>query len=187
FLTDRIMRSVGLNGRSVMPLMSGLACAIPAIMSARSIPNRKERLITIMVTPLMSCAARLPVYTILIALVIPERALLGFISLQGLVLLGLYLLGLVTALLAAGVMKLLIRSKERSFFVMELPVYRMPRWNNAGITMVEKAKIFVTQAGKIILTISLLLWVLASFGPPDAMKSVNEKYAQLRQQQPEHR
>ncbi len=185
FLTDRIMRSVGLNGRSVMPLMSGLACAIPAIMSARSIPNRKERLITIMVTPLMACAARLPVYTILIALVIPERTLLDFISLQGLVLMGLYLLGLVMALLAAGVMKLLIRSRERSFFVMELPVYRMPRWKNAGITMMEKARIFVTQAGKIILTISLLLWVFASFGPPGAMKSVDEKYAQLRQQYPE--
>ncbi len=186
FLTDRVMRGVGLNGRSIMPLMSGLACAIPAVMSARSIQNRKERLITIMVTPLMSCAARLPVYTILIALVIPERLLLGFISLQGLVLMGLYLLGLVTALLVAGVMKLLIRTKEHSFFVMELPVYRMPRWKNAGITMIEKAKIFVTQAGKVILIISLLLWTLASFGPPAAMKAVEEKYIRLLQQQPDN-
>jgi len=185
FLTDRLMRSAGLNGRSVMPLISGLACAIPAVMAARTIQNRRERLITIMVTPLMSCAARLPVYTILIALVIPQRTVLGIFSLQGLVLMGMYLLGAVMALAAAKVMHLVVKAREHSFFIMELPVYRMPRWKNAATTMVEKARIFVTDAGKVILVISLLLWALASFGPPGSMQPVREKYAQLRLQYPE--
>ncbi len=184
FLTDRLMRSVGLNGRSVMPLISGMACAVPAIMATRTIQNRKERLITIMVTPLMSCSARLPVYTILIALVIPQRRYLGFINLQGLVLMGLYLLGFFMALLVSKVMSFVIKTKERSFFLMELPVYRPPRWKNVGITMVEKAKIFVTDAGKIIVVISLLLWALASFGPPAEMRKVETKYEQLIKQYP---
>lgn len=179
FLTDKLMRSAGLNGRSVMPLMSGLACAIPAIMSTRSIPSKKEKLITILVTPLMSCAARLPVYTILIALIIPQKNIWGFISLQGLVLLGMYFLGFIMALVVAFIMNLLIRSKKKSFFILELPVYRMPRWRNAFITMLEKARIFVTQAGKIILAISLILWVLASFGPMQTMRSIDERYNSL--------
>ncbi len=165
FLTDRLMRTVGLNGKSVMPLISGFACAVPAIMSARSIENRKERLLTILITPLMSCSARLPVYTILIGLVIPNNHLLGFISVQGLVMMGLYLLGLVVALLVAYVAKWFIRIKERSFFILELPTYRSPRWNNVVQTMVNKAKIFVVDAGKIIMLISLILWALSSFGP----------------------
>lgn len=184
FLTDRLMRSVGLNGRSVMPLISGMACAVPAIMATRTIQNKKERLITIMITPLMSCSARLPVYTILIALVIPNHAFLGFINLQGLVLMGLYLLGFFMALLVAYVMNFIVKTKERTFFLMELPVYRAPRWKNVGITMVEKAKIFVTDAGKVIIVISVILWALASYGPPKQMQALKEKYALLKQQNP---
>lgn len=184
FLSDRLMRSVGLNGKSVMPLISGMACAVPAVMAARTIQNRKERLITIMVTPLMSCSARLPVYTILIGLVIPNKSFLIF-NLQGLVLMGLYLLGFVMALLVSKVMSIIIKSTERSYFLMELPVYRAPRWNNVLTTMVEKAKIFVLDAGKVIMIISLVLWVLATFGPPAQMQAVTAKYAILKEQHPE--
>src|SRR5678810_633070 len=144
FLTDRLMRTVGLNGKSVMPMISGFACAVPAIMSARNIENRKERLLTILVTPLMSCSARLPVYTILIGLVIPNKYLLGFLSVQGLVMMGLYLLGLVMALIVSYVAKWFIKIKERSFFILELPVYRSPRWGNVARTMWIKARVFVT-------------------------------------------
>jgi ferrous iron transport protein B len=179
FLTDKLMRKVGLNGKSVMPMISGFACAVPAIMSARNIENAKERLLTIMITPLMSCSARLPVYTILIALVIPNKFYLGFMSLQGLVMMGLYIFGTFMALIVAWVMKWFIKTKERSFFILELPVYRSPRWKNAGITMLEKAKIFVRDAGKIIMIISLLLWALSSYGPPEKMKAVSTKYDAL--------
>jgi ferrous iron transport protein B len=187
FLTDRLMRSVGLNGRSVMPLISGMACAVPAIMAARTIQNRKERLITILVTPLMSCSARLPVYTILIALVIPNKYFLGIFSLQGLVLMGLYLLGFVGALLVSKIMTLIIKIKDRSYFLMELPVYRAPRWKNVGTTMLEKAKIFVTDAGKVIIVISLLLWALSTFGPPRRMKAIDDHYTALKTQHPEQK
>jgi len=176
FLTDRLMRSVGLNGKSVMPLISGFACAVPAIMSARAIENRKERLLTILVTPLISCSARLPVYVILIGLVIPNNYLLGFISIQGLVMMGLYLLGLVTALLVSYVAKWFIHIKEKSFFILELPTYRSPRWNNVAQTMLEKARIFVTDAGKIIMIISLVLWGLSSYGPGDRMAKLEQQY-----------
>jgi ferrous iron transport protein B len=184
FLSDRLMRSVGLNGRSVMPLISSMACAVPAIMAARTIQNRKERLITILVTPLMSCSARLPVYTILISLVIPDTKV-GIFSLQGFVLMGLYLLGFVMALIVSKIMDLFIKAKERTYFLMELPVYRAPRWGNVFTTMIEKAKIFVVDAGKVIMIISMVLWVLASFGPPAKMRAVTEKYALLKEQYPE--
>lgn len=184
FLTDRLMRGVGLNGRSVMPLISGMACAVPAIMAARTIQNRKERLITILVTPLMSCSARLPVYTILIGLVVPDTVF-GIFNLQGLVLMGLYLLGFFMALLVAWVMNLVVKVQERTFFLMELPVYRAPRWKNVGITMIEKAKVFVTDAGKVIMIISILLWALASYGPPAKMQAVEEKYVEAMRQYPE--
>lgn len=183
FLTDRLMRSVGLNGRSVMPLISGMACAVPAIMATRTIQNRKERLITIMVTPLMSCSARLPVYTILIGLVIPNKSF-GIFNLQGLVLMGLYLLGFFMALIVSKVMSWFIKSSERTYFLMELPVYRAPRWKNIGVTMIEKAKIFVTDAGKVIMIISVLLWGLATYGPPSRMRQVTEKYTILKQNHP---
>jgi len=179
FLTDRLMRQVGLNGKSVMPLISGVACAVPAIMATRSIENRKERLITILVTPLMSCSARLPVYTIMIALVIPDRSVLGFLSLQGLVMMGLYLLGFLMALLIAALLKWLVSIKEKSYFIMELPVYRAPRWKNVGTTMLEKARIFVTDAGKVIMVISIILWFLASYGPSNRMDAVHAKYEPL--------
>jgi ferrous iron transport protein B len=184
FLTDKIMRKAGLNGKSVMPMVSGLACAVPAIMSARSIENKKERLLTIMCTPLMSCSARLPVYTVLIALVIPHKMYFGFISLQGLVMMLMYFLGTFMALAAAFVMKWFIKSTEKSFFILELPAYRGPRWKNVLTTMVERAKIFVFEAGKVIMVISLLLWVLSTFGPPEKMKAVTTKYATLVQQNP---
>ncbi len=185
FLTDKLMRKVGLNGKSVMPMISGLACAVPAIMSARNIENRKERLLTIMVTPLMSCSARLPVYTILIALVIPSKLYFGFLSVQGLVMMGLYLLGTVMALIVSYIMKWFINIKEKSFFILELPIYRAPRWKNALTTMVEKAKIFVFEAGKVIMVISLLLWVLSTYGPAKKMAAVTTEYDQLIQQNPE--
>jgi len=180
FLTDRLMRSVGLNGKSVMPLISGFACAVPAIMSARAIENRKERLLTILITPLMSCSARLPVYAILIGLVIPNNYLLGFLSVQGLVMMGLYLLGLVMALLISYIAKFFINIKEKSFFILELPTYRTPRWNNVIQTMVSKAKIFVLEAGKVIMVISLILWALSSFGPGNRMSEVERRYEQAK-------
>lgn len=179
FLTDRVMRSAGLNGRSVMPLISGMACAVPAIMAARTIQNRKERLVTILVTPLMSCSARLPVYTMLIGLVIPDKTLLGIFNVRGLVLMGLYLMGFAMALIVAKAMDMVIKTKERNFFLLELPVYRAPRWANVGITMLEKGKIFIRDVGKVIMVLSLLLWALAAFGPPAAMSSVEQKYAVL--------
>ncbi|MFP4088770.1 MAG: ferrous iron transport protein B [Cyclobacteriaceae bacterium] len=174
FLMDKIMRKVGLNGRSVVPLISGLACAIPAIMATRSIDSWKDRLVTIMVTPLMSCSARLPVYTVLIALVVPHTQLWGFINLQGVVLMGMYLLGFVAALLSAWAMKLIIRAKERSFLIMEMPAYRLPRWKNVGVTVLEKSKTFVFEAGKVILAVSIVLWVLASYGPADKMAEAEQ-------------
>ena len=181
FLSDRLMRSVGLNGKSVMPMISGFACAVPAIMSARSIENRKERLLTILITPLMSCSARLPVFTILIALVIPNTYLFGFLSVQGLVMMGLYLLGLIMALLVAYVARWFIKIKEKSFFILELPTYRSPRWGNVLQTMVNKAKIFVFDAGKVIMIISLILWAMSSFGPGNRMRNLENNYAELKE------
>jgi ferrous iron transport protein B len=176
FLSDKLMRKVGLNGKSVMPMISGFACAVPAIMAARNIENKKERLLTILITPLMSCSARLPVFTILISLVIPSKFYLGFLSLQGLVMMSLYLLGIMMALLVSFVLKFFIKIKEKSFFILELPVYRSPRWHNVLVTMIEKAKIFVVDAGKVIMIISLLLWFLSSYGPNDNIQKTEEKY-----------
>lgn len=186
FLSDRVMRATGLNGRSVMPLISGLACAIPAVMSARTIENPKERLITILVTPFMSCSARLPIYIILIALVVPNQVVFGFIQLQGLVMLGMYLLGFVMALAVARILNVFIKAKGKSYFLMELPVYRSPRWRNVWITMYEKAKVFTTDAGKIILIISVILWALASFGPNKKMQALEMHYSTLSAQQNNH-
>ena len=175
FMMDKVMRKFGLNGKSVVPLMSGVACAIPAIMAARTIDNWKERTITILVTPLMSCSARLPVFTIIIALIVPNQKALGFFNLQGLALMGLYLLGFVAAMVSALVIKLLIRVKERSYLIMELPPYRIPKWSNVGYTIVEKTKAFVFEAGKIILAISIILWVLASYGPGDTLNNAEAR------------
>lgn len=179
FLMDRLMRKVGMSGKSTLPLVSGMACAVPAILSTRGIENWKDRIITIMVTPLMSCSARLPVYALLISFIVPDEKLFGFMNLKGLAMLGLYLLGWLMALLAALVMKLIIRAKEKSYYLMELPIYRWPRWGNVGVTMVEKAKVFVLDAGKVIVTISIILWLLASFGPGNSMQSIEEKFAAM--------
>ena len=166
FLVDKVMRKFGLNGRSVVPLISGVACAIPAIMATRTIDNWKERLITIFVTPLMSCSARLPVYTILIALIFPEDPFV-----QGLALMGMYLLGTLAAILSAAFIKLWVKSVDRSFLIMELPTYKLPRFTNVLRVMYDKSKAFVLEAGKIILAISIILWVLASYGPGDQIEN----------------
>ena len=178
FLSDKLMRVVGLNGKSVMPMISGFACAVPAIMSARNIENKKERLLTILVTPFMSCSARLPVYTILISLVVDDKIYFGFLSLQGLLMMGLYVLGIVMALLASFVLKLFIKIQEKSYFILELPMYRAPRWKNIGMTMIQKAGIFVRDAGKVIIVISLLLWFLSSYGPSERMQQVEASHIQ---------
>ncbi|MEY3948264.1 MAG: hypothetical protein RL512_1075, partial [Bacteroidota bacterium] len=176
FLSDKLMRSVGLNGKSVMPMISGFACAVPAIMSARNIENRKERLLTILVTPLMSCSARLPVYTTITALIIPNQYFFGFLSMQGLVLLGMYVAGVIVAMLVSYVANLFIKIKEKSFFILELPSYRSPRWANLLPTMLGKAKIFILDAGKVIMIISLILWGLSSYGPGSTLKKIEADY-----------
>ncbi|MDF2457493.1 MAG: feoB [Cytophagaceae bacterium] len=170
YIMDKVMRQFGLSGKSVVPLISGVACAVPAIMATRSIDNWKERLITIFVTPFMSCSARIPVYTVLIALVIPSRPILGIFNLQGIVMMALYLLGFLAAILSALVLHWILRSKERGYFIMELPTYKMPRWKNVGLAIIEKVKTFVFEAGKVILAISIVLWVLATYGPKEGMQ-----------------
>lgn len=164
FLMDRVMRPFGLHGKSVVPLISSVACAIPAIMSSRSIDQPKERLITILVTPLMSCSARLPVYILLIALTIPDK-MVGFVNLQGLVLFGMYFLGIIAALVFAMLFKAILLTKSKSFLIMEMPRYQLPKWNNVTFNVYEKSKAFVWGAGRIILAISIILWVLGSYGP----------------------
>jgi len=176
FIMDKMMRRFGLNGRSVIPLVSGVACAVPAIMSTRTISSWKERIITIMVTPLMSCSARLPVYTLLISLVVPPSKTEGFFNYQGLILMGLYLIGFIAAIAAAFVFKIILKAKEKSYFIMELPVYRSPQWRTVGRVMFEKVKVFLFDAGKIIVAISIILWFLSSHAPGDRMKQIENKY-----------
>ncbi len=174
FLMDKLMRKFGLNGKSVVPLISGMACAIPAIMATRNIESWKDRLITIFVTPFMSCSARLPVYTILIGLVVPEDHLFGVFNIQGLVLMGLYLLGFLAAVVSAIGMKYMLKVKERSYFVMELPDYKLPQWKNVLLTIYSKSKTFAVEAGKVIIAISIILWVLASYGSGNNFKNAEE-------------
>ncbi|WP_345950476.1 ferrous iron transport protein B [Mucilaginibacter sp. PAMB04274] len=176
FMMDKLMRKVGLNGKSVVPLIGGFACAVPSIMSTRTIENWKDRMITIMVTPLISCSARLPVYTLLIALVVPSRNIWWIFNLQGLALTGMYVLSLVSAIVVAWVMKHILKARERGYFIMELPVYRMPRWNNVLLTMFDRAKTFVLEAGKVIIAVSIILWVLASYGPGNSFEQIEKKY-----------
>jgi len=165
FLMDKIMRRYGMSGKSVIPLISGTACAIPAIMATRTISSWKERLITILVTPFTTCSARLPVYAILIALVVPDTKIAGFLSLQGFTLLSLYVLGFATAILAAYILHKTLDIKSTSFFVIEMPEYKIPSLKNVFIEVYEKTKAFVFGAGKIIIAISIVLWFLASNGP----------------------
>jgi len=178
FMMDRIMRKVGLNGKSVVPLIGGFACAVPSIMSTRNIENWKDRMITIMVTPLVTCSARLPVYTLLIALVVPNKNVWWIFNMPGLALTGMYLFSLVSAVAVAFVMKYILKARERGYFIMELPVYRMPRWKNVGYSMYDRAKAFVLQAGKVIIAVSVILWVLASYGPGDRFEKIDQKYKQ---------
>jgi len=182
FMMDRIMRKFGLSGKSVVPMIGSLACAVPSIMSARNIENWKDRIITIMVAPLVSCSARLPVYTLLISLVVPEKMIWGIINLQGLTLMGMYLISIVAAILVAFVMKFILKAKEKSYFIMEMPVYRMPRWGNVLFTMYDKSKTFVFEAGKVIIAISIVLWVMATYGPSDRFAEIEKKYAAIEAQ-----
>lgn len=170
FLFDKLMQRFGLNGRSIVALISGGACAIPAIMSTRTISNWKERLITIMVTPLISCSARIPVYTVLIGFVVPSMTIWGIFNAQGLAFMGLYLLGILAALGAALAFKLILKSDETSYLMIELPEYRMPVMKNVFLNVWEKVRAFVWEAGKIILVISVILWFMASYGPSQAME-----------------
>ena len=181
FLMDRGLRRFGLNGKSVIPLISGTACAIPAVMATRNIENWKERLITILVTPFTTCSARLPVYAILIALVIPEGSLLG-LSYKGLMLMFLYLVGFGMALLAAWILSKTLDIQAKSYFVVEMPNYKLPLLKNVGITVWEKTRTFVAEAGKIILAISILLWIMASYGPG---KNFNQAEQIVQQDYPE--
>ncbi|MGY5851187.1 ferrous iron transport protein B [Salegentibacter sp. F14] len=173
FLMDRVMRRFGLSGKSVVPLVSGTACAIPAVMATRNIENWKERLITILVVPFTTCSARLPVYLIIIALVIPDRSFWGF-NLQGLTLMLLYLIGFGTAIASAWILNKILKIRSKSYFVIEMPNYKLPMLKNVGINVVEKTKSFVFGAGKIILAISIVLWVLASYGPGEKFNNAEQ-------------
>ncbi len=165
FLMDKLMRRFGLSGKSVVPLISGTACAIPAIMATRNIENWKERLITILVTPFTTCSARLPVYAIIIALVIPDIRVFGVFNLQGLTLMLLYLLGFGMAIFSAYILNKILKIKGKTFFVVEMPNYKLPMFKNVAINVIEKTRSFIFGAGKIILAISIVLWFLASYGP----------------------
>jgi ferrous iron transport protein B len=180
FLMDKLMRRFGLSGKSVVPLVAGTACAIPAIMATRNIENWKERLITILVTPFTTCSARLPVYLIIISLVIPDKRVLGIFSLQGITLMFMYILGFGAAIFSAYVLDKILKIRSKSFFVVEMPNYKLPMPKNVLITVIEKTKAFVIGAGKIILAISIILWVLASYGPGDfnnAETIIKKEYA----------
>ena len=179
FLMDKIMRNFGLSGKSVVPLISGTACAIPAIMATRNIENWKERLITILVTPFTTCSARLPVYAIIIALVIPDTRVFGILNMQGMTLMLLYLLGFGMAIFSVYILNKILKIKGKTYFVVEMPNYKLPLFKNVGINVIEKTKAFVFGAGKIILAISIVLWFLASYGPGEnfnnAEKIISEK------------
>src|SRR6185312_13796020 len=178
FMMDKLMRKVGLNGKSVVPLIGGFACAVPSIMSTRTIESWKDRIITIMVTPLVTCSARLPIYVLLIGLVVPDHDVWWIFNLRGLALTAMYIFSLVSAIIVAFVFKLILKGRERGYFIMELPVYRMPRWNNVAFSMYDRVKAFVLQAGKVIIAVSVILWVLASYGPGDRFAKIEKKYQQ---------
>lgn len=175
FMFDRPMQFFGLNGRSLIALISSGACAIPAVMSTRTISNWKERMITILVAPFISCSARLPVYVVLIGFVVPADTYIGIFNAQGLAFMGLYLLGIVAALGTALIFKYVLKKQGRSFLMLELPEYRMPLMRNVGITVWEKVRSFVVEAGKVIMVISVILWALASYGPGDSMAAAEQR------------
>lgn len=179
FMFDKLMRKFGLSGKSLVPMMSGFACAIPAIMATRTNPNWKERLISILVIPLMSCTARLPVYVLLIGMFIPNKKIAGIFGLQGLTMMGFYLLGLALALIISLILHKTLKTEGQAHYIMELPRYRMPQWRNIFLSVYQKVKVFVLEAGKVILFISILLWFLASYGPGQKMQQVEQKYEEI--------
>ena len=179
FMTDGLLKRFGMNGKSVIPLVGGFACSIPAIMAARSIENKKERFITIFIIPLMACSARLPVYVFLVSFIAPDDYLWGFISVQGLYMMGLYLFGFAVALIVAMVINIFTKRDGDGSFILELPNYKMPSLRNAINAMINKGKIFVVQAGKVILIASIILWVLSYFGPGDRFENIEDKYTNL--------
>ncbi|MFV8368761.1 ferrous iron transport protein B [Flavobacterium sp. LB2R40] len=184
FLMDKIMRKFGLSGKSVVPLISGTACAIPAIMATRNIENWKERLITILVTPFTTCSARLPVYAIIIALVIPDTRVFGFLNMQGMTLMLLYLLGFGMAIFSAYILNKILKIKGKTYFVVEMPNYKLPLFKNVGINVIEKTKAFIFGAGKIILAISIVLWFLASYGPGEKFNNAKTIVTENTKQNP---
>lgn len=174
FILDKVMRRFGLNGKSVIPMLSSVACAVPSIMSTRTITNWKDRVITILVTPLISCSARLPVYTLLISIMFSGKHTVGILNYQGLVLMGMYLLGFTAALIAAYILKHVLKTTEKSYFIMELPVYRMPQWQTVAMLVFDKVKVFLFDAGKIILAISIVLWFLTSHAPSNNFETLEK-------------
>ena len=177
FISDKLLSYFGMNGKSIIPLVGGFACAVPAIMATRNIEGKKERFITLFITPLMSCSARLPVYIFLVSYIVPNEYYLGFISLQGLFMMGLYLLGIVISLIIAVIINLFMSKDKESSFILELPNFKVPRINNIIFSMLNKGKIFIKEAGKIIVIVSILLWFLSSFGPPSQRERIEEKYS----------
>jgi len=175
FMFDNLMQRFGMNGRSIVALVSSGACAIPAVMSTRTISNWKERLITILVAPFISCSARIPVYTVLIGFVVPSATIFGFLNQQGLAFMGLYLVSILAALGSAWVFKKILKTEERSFLLLELPEYRKPVFKNVLLTVYEKVKAFTIEAGKVIFVISIVLWVLASYGPSNKMELAEQE------------
>lgn len=181
FIMDKLMRKFGLNGRSVIPIISGTACAVPSILATRSINNYKERLITVFILPLVSCSARLPVYTLLISLLFPPETGNGFFGTKGLVLFMMYLIGFVFTMLTAFVMQKVIKTNESSVYIMEMPVYRAPHLKNIFILVYNKIKVFVMEAGKIIMAISIILWFLSSHGSGVEFEKVNASLERMNQ------
>ena len=174
FILDKLMRKFGLNGKSVIPMISSVACAVPSIMSTRTIMNWKDRIITILVTPLISCSARLPVYTLLISMMFIGKKSVGILNYQGLVLMGMYVLGFAAALIAALILKYVLKTTEKSYFIMELPVYRRPQWQTVAMLVFDKVKVFLFDAGKIILAISIVLWFLTAHAPGDSFEKIEQ-------------
>jgi ferrous iron transport protein B len=174
FILDKVMRKFGLNGKSVIPMISSVACAVPSIMSTRTISNWKDRIITILVTPLISCSARLPVYTLLISMMFAKDKSVGILNYQGLVLMSMYLLGFAAALVGALILKKVLKTTEKSYFIMELPVYRKPQWQTVAMLVFDKVKVFLFDAGKIILAISIVLWFLTSHGPGNSFDTIEQ-------------
>lgn len=182
FMFDSLMQRFGMNGRSIVALVSSGACAIPAVMSTRTISNWKERLITILVAPFISCSARIPVYTVLIGFVVPSATIWGFLNQQGLAFMGLYLVSIIAALGSAWVFKKILKTEERSFLMLELPEYRTPVFKNVLLTVYEKVKTFTIEAGKVIFVISIVLWLLASYGPSNKMELAEQEAITISQQ-----